>query len=42
MGIAKAEIKVARQLHKKGKMTTTARMIASINAFIVDWVASRI
>ncbi len=42
MGMANAEIRVACQFHKKGKMTTTERMIASIRASMVEWVALRI
>ena len=38
-GIAKAEIRVACQFHKKGKMTITERAIASISASMVEWVA---
>ena len=42
MGIAKAEIRVACQFHKKGKMTTIDKIIASIRASMVEWVALRI
>ncbi len=42
IGIAKAEIRVAFQSHKKGKMMMTDKAIASNSASMVDWVASRI
>ena len=42
VGIAKAEIRVARQFHKKGKITTIDNKTASSKASIVDLVAWRI